>query len=102
MDAEQIRTISKAKYNHAVAKLALSEKYSSKLLLTHNGGTWTITPELIAFLSVDQLGNSVILSDNYNNLIEVDRVTLLNTAVSCYNTVSQQWYSEQQSILRQR
>jgi hypothetical protein len=101
MNTDQIKTVSRARYHHALARLNLKEKYSSKLLLTVDGGTWKVTTELISFLnSVED--EQVILIDIYENLCSVDREKLLTLCRKTYTDVMTDWYRDSQQINNHR
>ena len=102
MNAEQIRTISKRKYLHQLAKLANKENHEAQLLITVNGGTFRITPELIAFLAVPDLPITIYLLDTYENPVELDRKEFLASCIERYNTVMQSWWDANEQINKQR
>lgn len=101
MNIDQIKKISKTKYLHSLARLNLKEKYLSELLVTIDGGTFSVTPQLIAFLSSTS-DDSVILIDIYENICKTDRITLLTLCHERYNTVMNKWYLDNESINKQR
>jgi hypothetical protein len=101
MNTEQIKQTSRAKYLHSLARQNLREKYQARLLVTMNGGTWRVTPELIAFLSsVDD--KQVVLIDIYENPCLVDRLQLLEQSRTVYSTIMMEWYDDNEKINRQR
>jgi hypothetical protein len=46
MDTDELITHSRARFDHAVAKRVLKEKYQGKLTFAYRGGMWTAGPEL--------------------------------------------------------
>lgn len=101
MNTEQIKTVARAKYLHSLAKQNLRERYQSRLIVTLDGGSWRVTPELISFLSsVDD--EQIVLIDLYENLCLVDRQRLLELSKTTYSTVMMEWYQDNERINRQR
>ena len=102
MNVEQIKQTSKTKYLHSLAKLAAKEKYQSRLVLISQGGSWRITPEFIGFLSVENLGEKIIIIDMYENPVLVDRNQLLTESTKLYADVMSEWLKDSEQINRQR
>ena len=102
MNIETIKKTSRAKYLHSLAKLTAKENHLAQLLLTVHGGTFRVTPELIAFLSVEYLGRTVIILDIFENPIQVDRVEMLESCVDLYSSVMQSWHSTTAEINSKR
>ena len=74
-----------------INKKILREKIQTNLHLTHNGGMFKITLELLAFVqtwSEDEL----YLEDIYQNPIRIDRKTFLVAAQQHYQTVMNRWH----------
>jgi hypothetical protein len=71
----------------------LIEKYKNKLTLTHAGGMWNITMELLSFLRSSP-GEELILLDNYNNPIKVVRLAMLEEMTEKYEYIMQEWLNE--------
>jgi hypothetical protein len=102
MNTETIKQTSRAKYLHSLAKLTAKENHTAQLLLTAQGGTFRVTPELIAFLSIKQLGATTVVLDIFENPIEVDRTSLLKEAITLYNTVMRSWHDTVTEINKKR
>jgi hypothetical protein len=82
-------------------KRILREKIQTDLHMTHNGGMFKITPELLAFVKtwpVDEL----YLEDVYENPIKIDRQTFLVTAQQHYQTVMNTWHQEYENLKKIR
>jgi len=74
-----------------INKKILKEKIQTDLHLTHNGGMFKITPELLAFVQtwpVDEL----YIEDVYESPIKIDRQAFLITAQQHYQTVMNRWH----------
>jgi len=82
-------------------KQILREKIQTDLHMTHNGGMFKITPELLAFVKtwpVDEL----YLEDVYENPIQIDRQVFLVTAQQHYQTVMNQWHHDYEELKKIR
>ena len=87
--------------NFQLNKQILREKIQTDLHMTHNGGMFKITPELLAFVntwSVDEL----YLEDVYENPIRIDRQTFLVTAQQHYQTVMNTWHQQYEELKKIR
>ena len=102
MNTETIKHTSRAKYLHSLAKLTAKENHTAQLLITAHGGTFRVTPELITFLSIEQLGDTTVVLDIFENPIEVNRESLLKDAITLYNTVMQSWHATVTEINKKR
>lgn len=91
MNIDTIKKTSRAKYLHSLAKLSAKENHEAQLLLTLFGGTFRVTPDLIAFLSVEKLSEQTIILDIFETPILVDRVAMLDKSVELYTQVMQSW-----------
>lgn len=93
MDTKQLISEAKMRFNHNSAKSYLKDKYDSKLSVATQGGLWKATPTLIAVLSAYD-DESIVLIDEYNNPISVNRPVLLKTIKETYKTVMEAWATE--------
>jgi hypothetical protein len=97
MDTKELIKEAKARFSHNSAKAYLKSKYQSKLIVADQGGLWTATPKLIAFLSSTQDNNTVLL-DSYDNPVKVDTTKLLIKLKETYCVVMEQWHTEFSSL----
>lgn len=84
-----------------INKKTLREKIQTDLHMTHNGGMFKITPELIAFVQtwpVDEL----YLEDVYENPVSIDRQIFLVTAQQHYQQVMNRWHNEYEKLKKIR
>jgi hypothetical protein len=84
-----------------INKKTLREKIQTDLHMTHNGGMFKITPELIAFVQtwpVDEL----YLEDVYENPVSIDRQVFLVTAQQHYQQVMNRWHNEYEKLKKIR
>jgi hypothetical protein len=97
MDTKTLISEAKARFNHNSAKAQLKDKFEGKFIIAEQGGLWKATPELISFLnSMDD--NFIVLIDNFNNPVQVNRDQLLSVLKDTYQTVMLEWYKEWKEI----
>jgi hypothetical protein len=97
MDTKTLISEAKARFNHNSAKAQLKDKYDGKFIIAEQGGLWKATPELISFLnSMDD--NFIVLIDNFNNPVQVNREQLLTVLKETYQKVMLDWYKEWKEI----
>jgi hypothetical protein len=97
MDTKTLISEAKARFNHNSAKAQLKDKYDGKFIIAEQGGLWNASPELIAFLNALE-DNFVILIDNFNNPVQVNRDQLLSVLKDTYQKVMFDWYKEWKEI----
>lgn len=93
MDIIQLLADTKIRYAHLAAKEYFRDKYTSKLTVADQGGLWTAGPVLISFLAATPT-ETVILVDNFDNVVEVNRVDLLIKLREVYSLTMKQWHTE--------
>lgn len=101
MNVEQIKTTSRTKYLHSLAKETAREKYVAKLTIPFNGGMWQVSSEMISFLK-SQSKDNIILLDIYQNPIRVDRKQMIELCEKTYHEVMEEWILEVEEINKQR
>jgi hypothetical protein len=102
MDTKTLISEARARFNHNAAKAQLKDKYEGKLIIADQGGLWKATPELISFLNSAADDNFVILIDNFDNPVQVDREQLLNVLKSTYQKVMLDWHKEWKELESKR
>lgn len=84
-----------------INKKILKEKIQTDLHITHNGGMFKITPELLAFVQTWP-NDELYLEDIYENPIQVDRQVFLVNAQQHYQIVMNCWHNEYEDIKKIR
>lgn len=84
-----------------INKKILREKIQTDLHMTHNGGLFKITLELIAFVKTWPV-DEIYLEDSYQNPVKVDRQTFLVTAQQHYQQVMNRWHNEYEQLKKIR
>ena len=97
MDTKTLISEAKARFNHNSAKAQLKDKYDGKFIIAEQGGLWKASQELIAFLNALD-DNFVILIDNFNNPVQVNRDQLLAVLKDTYSKVMLEWYKEWKEV----
>jgi hypothetical protein len=82
-------------------KRILREKIQTDLHMTHNGGMFKITLELLAFVKTWPV-DEIYLEDVYENPIMINRQTFLVTAQQHYQTVMNRWHQEYEDLKKIR
>lgn len=101
MDVQTLLAEAKIRFNHNIAKETLKEKYSSKLILAEQGGLWKASPELISVLNTFNT-EKLILLDEHNTPVEVDRVLLLEKIKTVYLSVMNDFFKEWKAVESKR
>ena len=93
MDTKALISETKARFSHNSAKEYLKDKYTSKLIVADQGGLWTAAPPLLTFLATTN-SNSLVVMDNFDNPVKVNRAELLTKLTDTYNSVMNEWHKE--------
>jgi len=101
MDTKTLIVEAKARFNHNSAKSYLKDKYDSKLIVAEQGGLWKATPELIGFLATNT-NDMVILIDNFENPIQVNRIKLYEVLNKTYSDAMESWFAEWKELESKR
>ena len=101
MDAKTLISDAKARFSHNAAKAYLKEKFEARLIVADQGGLWRATPELIGYLA-SNTNEQVILVDNFENPVLVNRILLHDILNKTYNSVLTMWLDEWKELERQR
>jgi hypothetical protein len=101
MDTKTLITEAKARFNHNSAKAQLKDKYDGKLIVAEQGGLWKASPELISTLNAFD-DNFIVLIDNFDNPVQVNREQLLTVLKTTYQKVMLDWYKEWKELETKR
>ena len=99
--SESLIEFTQLKIDQQASKLALSERIEQQLLITHNGGLFKATTELISFLSVWD-ADELYLSDMYNTPVKINRNELLTELKQTYQSVMNEWHCEFEQLKKLR
>jgi len=101
MDTKTLIAEARARFNHNAAKAQLKDKYDGKLIVADQNGLWSANIETISALSAF-IDEYIVLIDNFNNPVRVNRLELLNKLKITYTTVMEQWYKEWSELEKKR
>jgi len=101
MDTEKLLSDMKARFSHNSSKEQLKQKYKSRLTFASQGGMWTINPQFLSMLASSS-ATTLILLDDFENPIKVDRITLLQKANEVYVEVMGNWHAEYTELQNKR
>jgi hypothetical protein len=101
MDTDQIISKSRARFDHAIAKKVLKEKYDGKMIFAHAGGMWRAGPELQNTLLTCP-GLEAVLLDLYDNPIKVDTRELMTISQQRWQEQMNAWLVEHQELNKKR
>jgi hypothetical protein len=101
MDTKTLISEAKSRFNHNSAKAYLKDKYDSKLIVADQGGLWKATPEIIGFLA-SSTDEQVVLIDNFENPVLVNRIALYDVLEKTYTDTMQLWFSEWKELESKR
>jgi len=87
--------------DYQLNKTILKEKIQTDLHVTHNGGLFKATPELISFLSVwDQ--DTLYLEDEYQNPVMINRTELLAECKQHFQQIMNTWHQQHAELRKLR
>ena len=101
MDTKTLITEAKARFNHNSAKAYLKDKYESKLIVADQNGLWSANIATINFLT-SSIEDEIILIDNFNNPVKVNRQSLLDKFNSVYKSIMEEWHTEWVELEKKR
>jgi len=101
MDTKTLITEAKARFNHNSAKAYLKDKYESKLIVADQNGLWSANLATINFLT-SSTEDEIILVDNFNNPVKINRQSLLNKLNTVYKATMEEWHNEWVELEKKR
>ena len=101
MDTDQLVAHSRARFDHAVARRVLKEKYQAKLLFAYRGGMWRAGPELQTTLLTCP-GEDAVILDLYENPVRVDTKELFAQSQQHWQEQMTAWLVEYEQTQQQR
>lgn len=93
MDTNALIAHSRARFDHAVAKRILKEKYQARMLFAYAGGMWRAGPELLTMLATCP-DESAVLLDLYDAPVKVDVRELELAAQQRWQEQMNAWLAE--------
>ena len=102
MDTEALVAHARARFDHAVAKRILKEKYEAKMLFAYRGGMWRAGPELLTVLQAVPVEDDVILLDLYENPVKISPLELQHLAFDRWQEQMNAWLVEHEANNKRR
>ena len=102
MDTDELITHSRARFDHAVAKRVLKEKYQGKLTFAYRGGMWTAGPELQSTIFTCGKIGEIVLLDLYENPVKIDTAELMTLSQQRWQEQMNAWLVEYEKLSQQR
>jgi hypothetical protein len=101
MDTDALVAHARARFDHAVARRLLKEKYQARMLFAYRGGMWRAGPELQTMLLTCPDAEAVIL-DLYENPVKVDTKELYAQSQQRWQEQMNSWLVEHEANNRKR
>jgi hypothetical protein len=101
MDTDQLISHARSRFDHAVARRVLKEKYQAKMIFAHAGGMWSAGPELLNTLMCCP-GTESILLDLYGNPVKIITTELFNQAQQRWQEQMNAWLVEYEELGKKR
>jgi hypothetical protein len=101
MDTDALVARARARFDHAVAKRILQEKYQARMLFAYGGGMWRAGPELQTTLLTCPDAEAVLL-DLYENPIRINTKELYAQSQQRWQEQMNAWLVEHESNSRKR
>lgn len=94
MDTNKLKNLAETKFAHALFRKNLKERTEAQLAVTHNGGLFRSTPELMCFVRTWTYEEDLFLEDTYGNPIKCDPTILYSDLKSAYQCAMNDWHIE--------
>jgi hypothetical protein len=102
MDTDKLISHGRARFEHAVARRTLKEKYQAKMIFAHAGGMWRAGPELNNMIFTCGRMGEIVLIDLYENPVKVDSKELLALSQERWNEQMNAWLIEYTELNKNR
>jgi hypothetical protein len=102
MDTNSLVAHARVRFDHAVAKRLLKEKYEAKMLFAYRGGMWRAGPELLTVLQAVPVEDDVVLLDLYENPVKVSPLDLQHLAFDRWQEQMNAWLVEHEANNQRR
>lgn len=106
MDKRLEKALEFANFNVTLSnqKRVLHEKYQENLIYYHKGSKFTVTQQLVNFVShmIDSNQDSLILIDDNNIPVEVETTPFLEEIKNVYFTASNRYHTEYSKLIKNR
>jgi hypothetical protein len=94
MDTDNLIAHGRARFEHAVARRTLEEKYQARMTFAHAGGLWRAGPELMTLLHICKPTVPQVILDLYNTPVRVVPQELFELASERWQEQMNAWLVE--------
>ena len=102
MDTNELVAHSRARFDHAIARKTLKEKYQAKLTFAYQGGMWRAGPELLTILHICNPDTPQVILDLYDNPVRVVPKELFELASQRWQEQMTAWLIEYEQLNQTR
>jgi hypothetical protein len=102
MDTNSLVAHARARFDHAVAKRILKEKYEAKMLFAYRGGMWRAGPDLLTMLHACPVEDDIVILDLYENPVRVNPGELQRLAHDRWQEQMNAWLVEHETNNQKR
>ena len=102
MNTDELISHSRGRFDHAVAKRTLKEKYLAKMIFAHAGGMWRAGPELNNMIFTCGRMGEIVLMDLYENPVKVDSKELMALSQERWQEQMNAWQVEHAELMKTR
>jgi hypothetical protein len=102
MNTDELISHSRGRFDHAVAKRTLKEKYQAKMIFAYAGGMWRAGPELNCTIFTCGRMGEVVLEDLYGNPVKIDTKELMSLSQERWNEQMNAWQIEHAELMKTR
>ena len=103
MTIESYEEFASQRLDHNRQRLALKEQQEQRLTITHSGGQFRITVELMALLSTWDNEHILYLVDDYDNPVRIDdHADMLTKCRSRWYEIMNDWHNQHEELRKVR
>jgi hypothetical protein len=101
-NSDQLFEHARARFDHESARRLLREKYQARMLFAHAGGMWRAGPDLITLLHACSHADSVVITDLYDNPVQVSVKEFTALVMQRWQEQMNAWLIEHEHYNKQR
>jgi hypothetical protein len=102
MDTNELVAHGRARFDHALARQTLREKYQARMTFAYRGGMWQAGPELHSMIFTCGRMGEIVLPDLYQNPVQVDSKELMSLSQERWNEQMTAWLIEHEQLNKNR
>jgi hypothetical protein len=102
MDTNELVAHGRARFDHALARQTLREKYQARMTFAYRGGMWQAGPELHSMIFTCGRMGEIVLPDLYKNPVQVDSKELMTLSQERWNEQMTAWLIEHEQLNKNR